>query len=153
MSSQTRGKQGLQLSVLLKFLTKLISILLTVAMTVEMTYVSAWAEPVDMSDADKATSESAVSGAIVENDESEVCESADEEDKPFIVGEDESLRTETEKQYRLSDGSYMVAQYAIPIHYIDAEEKYQDIDNTLVETTRGYEPKEAVLNIVLVTVK
>ena len=117
MTNQLKGKQGSQLSVPLRFLTKLISILLTVAMTVEMTYVSAWAEPLDTPDADKATSETAVSGAILENDESEVFDSTDEETKPFIVGEDETLSTETEKQYRLSDGSYMVAQYAIPIHY------------------------------------
>ena len=34
-----------------------------------------------------------------------------------VEGEVEALRTETEKHYRLSDGSYIVVDYGMPVHY------------------------------------
>ena len=40
-------------------------------------------------------------------------------------------RTETTKQFRLEDGSYMIAQYDTTIHYLDENNQWQDIDNTL----------------------
>lgn len=54
------------------------------------------------------------------------------EDIPVtIVGEEESLRTETEKHFRLSDGSYIAVSYGMPIHYQNALGEWKDIDNTL----------------------
>ena len=48
-----------------------------------------------------------------------------------IVGEEISLRTETEKHFRLSDGSYIAVSYGMPVHYQDNEGSWQDIDNSL----------------------
>ncbi len=48
-----------------------------------------------------------------------------------ILGEVEELREENVKHFRLSDGSFVAAQYAEPVHYQDADGDWQDIDNTL----------------------
>ncbi len=54
------------------------------------------------------------------------------EDVPVtIVGEEEALRTETEKHFRLSDGSYIAVSYGMPVHYLTASGEWADIDNTL----------------------
>ncbi len=42
-----------------------------------------------------------------------------------------SLREETVKQFRMSDGSYVAVQYDTPVHYQDGDGQWQDIDNTL----------------------
>ena len=44
------------------------------------------------------------------------------------------LREESVKHFRLSDGTYVAAQYNAPVHYLDAEGKWQDIDNTLTDS-------------------
>ena len=49
-----------------------------------------------------------------------------------IVGEVESLRTETEKHFRLSNGNNIAVSYGMPVHYQNAEGKWIDIDNTLL---------------------
>ena len=46
-------------------------------------------------------------------------------------------RTKNAKYYRLQDGSYMIAQYNTAIHYLDNNNEWQDIDNTL--STNGNE--------------
>lgn len=48
-----------------------------------------------------------------------------------VVCEEETLRTETEKHFRMSDGSFMAVSYGIPVHYMDEDGTWQDIDNTL----------------------
>ena len=48
-----------------------------------------------------------------------------------IVGEDANSRTVNSKTFRLSDGSYQMASYPIPIHTKDSAGKFQDLDNTL----------------------
>ena len=50
----------------------------------------------------------------------------------YILSEDISKRTETEKHFRMSDGSYTVATYNYPIHYKDSDGNWENIDNTLV---------------------
>ncbi len=54
------------------------------------------------------------------------------ENMPFIVGEDVSKRGENEKHFRMSDGSYVMAQYNSPVHY-EEEGAWKAIDNTLQE--------------------
>lgn len=49
-----------------------------------------------------------------------------------IVGEEVGMRGEREKHYRLEDGSYVAAQYSSPVHYMDEDGNWADIDNTLV---------------------
>ena len=48
-----------------------------------------------------------------------------------VVGEVEELRTESEKHFRMSDGSYMAVSYGMPVHYLDTKGKWQEIDNRL----------------------
>ena len=65
-------------------------------------------------------------------------EPEDTQDAPaHILAEDESLRTENEKHFRMSDGTYMAAVYEVPVHYLDENGEYQDIDNTLESAETG----------------
>ena len=43
----------------------------------------------------------------------------------------ESLREESVKHFRLEDGSCIAVQYSNPVHTLDDNGKWQDIDNTL----------------------
>ena len=51
------------------------------------------------------------------------------EDHPLY--EVNELREENVKHFRLADGSYVAAQYASVVHYLDEAGVWQDIDNTL----------------------
>ncbi len=51
--------------------------------------------------------------------------------------EDESLREESAKHFHLEDGSYVAAQYNYPVHYLDSDGRYKDIDNALSEASGG----------------
>ena len=50
-------------------------------------------------------------------------------EKPTIVGEEVTLRGESEKHFRLSDGSFLAVTYDSPVHYLDSMGKWQDINN------------------------
>lgn len=52
-----------------------------------------------------------------------------------IIGEEESLRTETGKHFRLSDGSYIAVSYGQPVHYQDEAGALQDIINEPIMVT------------------
>lgn len=52
-----------------------------------------------------------------------------------VICEEETLRTETEKHFRMSDGSFMAVSYGIPVHYMDDDGTWHDIDNTLSQTS------------------
>ena len=49
-----------------------------------------------------------------------------------IVGEEISLRAESEKHFRLSDGSYIAVSYSAPVHFMNDNGIWQDIDNSPV---------------------
>ena len=49
----------------------------------------------------------------------------------YVLGEVEERRTETTKTFRMSDGSYTVAQYGKQIHYDDGNGGFKDYDNKL----------------------
>ena len=75
-------------------------------------------------------------------------------EKPTILYEAQSMREESVKHFRMSDGSFMAAMYPTPVHFkseaIGSEEtKWEEIDNTLVETEKGYRAKASPQNIVL----
>ncbi len=55
---------------------------------------------------------------------------ATEPPEVFIEGEVVELRSEYEKHYRLTDGSFMAVQFQVPVHYED-DGQWVDIDNTL----------------------
>ena len=56
----------------------------------------------------------------------------------YIVGEVDDARGEYEKHFRLSDGSFVAAEYAFPVHY-QRDGEWVDIDNMLSaeETAEG----------------
>ena len=51
-------------------------------------------------------------------------------DGAWIIGEDESLRTEDTKHFILSNGTKIAARYEVPVHY-EVNGEWKDIDNTL----------------------
>ena len=57
--------------------------------------------------------------------------------EPHIF-EIEELREENSKQFRLEDGTYLAASYADPVHYLDGDGKWQDIDNRLFSSGSEY---------------
>ena len=48
----------------------------------------------------------------------------------YIVGEAYDARDEFQKDYRLSDGSFIAVEYGVPVHY-EKDGEWQDIDNRL----------------------
>lgn len=54
------------------------------------------------------------------------------------VFEVKELRESNVKYFRLEDGSYIAAQYNVPVHYLDSNGEWQDIDNTLTESGNEY---------------
>ena len=61
-----------------------------------------------------------------------------DDDNFEVVGEESSLRTETGKVFRLSDGGYAAVDYGRAVHYLDDGE-WQDYDNSLTYTTASDE--------------
>lgn len=60
-------------------------------------------------------------------------EIVDEEKEAHIISEVIDKRTENTKQFLMSDGSYVLAQYNSSVHYLTNENEWVDIDNTLYE--------------------
>jgi hypothetical protein len=65
-----------------------------------------------------------------------------EKKSPEIVGEMTEQREENAKHFRMSDGSFMVAQYGYPIHFQDQDGAWQDIDNTMEEVDKNQSDDE-----------
>ena len=63
--------------------------------------------------------------------------SSDKADFKLPLYEVEELREESVKHFKLSDGSYVAAQYNYPVHYDDGSGKLLDIDNALSEGSGG----------------
>lgn len=59
-----------------------------------------------------------------------------------IIGEVVSKREENVKHFRLSDGSFLAADYGVPVHYKNGNE-WDDIDNSLQENKNN---KEQLIN-------
>ena len=71
------------------------------------------------------SSNSNTDDATVTSDELET------EEKSKSIVELVDLRTNDSKTFRLTDGSYYLAQYSTDVHSLDGEGRWQDIDNTL----------------------
>ncbi len=52
-----------------------------------------------------------------------------------VIVEDESLREESVKHFKMPDGSYTAVVYTDPVHRKDADGVWQDIDNRMDEST------------------
>ena len=74
------------------------------------------------------TAETATESAVTENS------GANALDYTPVLYEVADLREEGVKHFHLEDGSYVAAQYAYPVHYLDDSGKWQDIDNSLAES-------------------
>lgn len=63
----------------------------------------------------------------------------------FIVEEDVSKRGEFEKHYLCSDGTYVSVSYAEAVHYLDSDNTWKDVDQSLVLDTKTgvYKNKES----------
>ena len=59
------------------------------------------------------------------------------------IFEVKELRESNVKHFRLEDGSYVAAQYDVPVHYLDENGEWQDIDNTLVSSGNEYSSANA----------
>ena len=71
------------------------------------------------------------SGENSQTDSKVLFDAEQNDEDVFVLGEEISLRTETEKHFRLSNGSYAVATYEEAVHYLDENGSWQDIDNNL----------------------
>ena len=50
----------------------------------------------------------------------------------YVVGEMPGLRSQSEKHFRMNDGSFVAVDYGAPVHFsADGGETWEDIDNTL----------------------
>ena len=74
----------------------------------------------------------------------------------YVLGEVIDSRTESSKTFRMSDGSFVAADYGKPIHYSDENGDWQDYDNTLTysdavdsEDIAGYGTSESNISIKL----
>ena len=52
-------------------------------------------------------------------------------------------REENVKHFRLGDGSFVALQYDAPVHYLDADGAWQEIDNRLAEDGSEYATSDA----------
>ena len=110
---------------------KLIALLLVVALFLQMLPLTVFAE---QSGAAEPTKEN-----IADTDTNEAAEAAfgsietsGGASSNLVVGEMSERRTETEKHFRMSDGSYLAIDYGAPVHYTtDGGKSWADIDNTL----------------------
>ncbi len=64
-----------------------------------------------------------------------------------IITELEEERTEYSKTFKLNDGTFMVAQYNMPVHYKDNKDKWTDYDNSLSVTEKEVSVLEVQPNV------
>ena len=108
-----------------KLSEKILSVFLAVLMVAYLVPTSVYASAIDsISDNTENGTRSTFLNPNT-NGDTEVCP----------IGEDISKRTETSKYIRMSDGSYYVAMYNDAVHYEDSNGEWQEIDNTLVNSS------------------
>ena len=107
--------------------TKILSLILSVLTLLSVFSV---ATPVFATEVTMLTSENAenVNDVTVSSEETET----EENEEAEIVSEIEDMRTEHTKYFRMSDGSYMAAQYAQPVHYEENGE-WKEYDYSITE--------------------
>ena len=70
----------------------------------------------------------------------------EEEYHPLIIAEEERRREENSKTFRLDDGTFWTAVYDSPVHYLDDDGEWQDIDNTLIPSNGFDAPEDEVMD-------
>ena len=99
---------------------RLIALVLTLVMTFELLPTNVWATDAEATPNDTE--------AFFPDSEEPL------EEPVSVAGEVEALRSENEKHYRLSDGSFIAVDYGMPVHYAQGDGEntvWMDIDNTL----------------------
>ena len=108
-------------------LFRLLSMLLVFAMLVELLPAGAFAAPAEEDDYLPPAQAEAVPDEPAESEATAEAETPD----PAVLGEMTELREENVKHFRMEDGTFTAVAYDQPVHYEDADGKWQDIDNTL----------------------
>lgn len=107
----------------------LLALLLVLALLFQMLPISVFANDNAVAEHEQAELQN-VSSASVE-DASEAVENA--QSNSNVIGELPGRRSESEKHFRMDDGSFIAVNYGIPVHFsTDNGETWEDIDNTLV---------------------
>lgn len=75
---------------------------------------------------------------VLENEENEA---SFDQGEVYVLEEDISLREENVKHFKLSDGTVKAVSYAQPVHYMDENGKWIDIDNALTLNGNEYSSK------------
>ena len=102
---------------------KSISLILVLTLLVQLLPVVAFGVGDETNDLDISTDSETVS---MKDDDAE------------IVGEEDALREESVKHFRLQDGAYMLVEYETAVHYQTADGSWEEIDNTLQKTGQQY---------------
>ena len=105
---------------------KSISLILVLTLLVQLLPVVAFGVGDETNDLDISTDSETVS---MKDDDAE------------IVGEEDALREESVKHFRLRDGGYMLVEYETAVHYQTADGSWEEIDNTLQKTGQQYVAK------------
>ena len=102
---------------------KSISLILVLTLLVQLLPVVAFGVGDETNDLDISTDSETVS---MKDDDAE------------IVGEEDALREESVKHFRLRDVAYMLVEYETAVHYQTADGSWEEIDNTLQKTGQQY---------------
>ena len=131
-------------------LLKILSFTMMLAMLISTMQVTLAVMAADLNADDTAFDSALNDSDFVSNDKFETADTADTtqyESVAYVIGEDESLRKENEKHFRMSDGSYIAAVYPEAVHYLEDDE-WKDIDNTLTLTEDGYQNTAGTFDVV-----
>jgi len=116
----------------MKLWKKMIAAILAVTLLATSVDLQLLAAPVE----EAVTGEAVATEEPVSEETEDIYEVAGDEETEAdakILSEVEAEREESSKTFLMSDGTFMVAQYGIPVHYEDENEEWQEIDNTLIE--------------------
>ena len=139
---------------MIKTHSRILALLLTLTLLVQLFSGSVFAEP---EEADPAGEPGASENGTAEPEVAAEPEGEDENapdplakaGKPstVVVGEVTALRAETQKHFRMEDGSYIAVDYGIPVHYTEDDgESWEEIDNTLTLDRSGEAAKYTAEN-------
>lgn len=117
----------------------IVSIILVVVLMVQLLPVSAFATDddiiiIDEEDAPWDEWVDTPEDEPMDEDEIAVIDDATvtaNESPAYVVGEVEELRGANEKHFRMSDGAFAALSYEEPVHFLDENGNWQEIDNTL----------------------
>ncbi|MCH5198285.1 MAG: DNRLRE domain-containing protein, partial [Oscillospiraceae bacterium] len=79
-----------------------------------------------------------INETVTEEIENIVTEETENDEGIYILSEITEDRTEYTKTFRMSDGSFTLAQYSYPIHFLDEDDIWQDYDNSFEEKDELY---------------